>query len=139
MDEAANEPHGPPILRIDGESNGWLAVVRDAVREVIGAGIDADASSAFLTAVSEIATNAEAAGVRAGTSRPVVVTVDAERRAVEVTDFGGGFDPDQHRGLPGPSVSSGRGLHIARAFCPELTWARTATGMTCTLPFPEPV
>ncbi|MEP1125762.1 MAG: ATP-binding protein [Ilumatobacter sp.] len=139
MDEVVHERQGSPILRIEGESDGWLALVREAIRDVIGVDIDADASSAFLTAVTEIATNAEAAGVRAGATRPVVVAVDADRRSVEVSDFGGGFDPEQHRGLPDPSVTSGRGLHIARTFCPGLTWTRTATGMTCTLPFPEPI
>ncbi len=139
MDEAVHGRGGSGILRIEGRSNGWLAAVRDAIRDVIGADIDADSASAFLTAVTEIATNAEAAGVRARASRPVVVAVDAAKRAVEVTDFGGGFVPEEHRGLPDPSVSTGRGLHIARSFCPNLTWERTATGMTCTLPFPESI
>lgn len=127
-------PDDPRTVRIESGADSWLAEIREFVRAVID--VDVDTAMAYLIAVSEIATNAESAGMRIGSSEPAVVIIDADARLVTVADSGGGFDPDEYTRLPGPDTVTGRGLYLARAFCPTLTWERTLGGMICTLPFP---
>ena len=60
------------------------------------------------------------------------MTVDPQRH-VTVADLGGGFDPDERPPRPSPDQIRGRGLYLARSFCPDMSWQRDPGGMVCTL------
>ena len=127
-----------PTRRIESGADGWLFSVREAIVDAIDASHsgDPDAVTVYLTAVTEIATNAFESHERVGTDEPVVVTVDPQRAHVTVADLGGGFDPDERPPRPSPDQIRGRGLYLARSFCPDMSWQRNPGGMVCTLPFP---
>lgn len=120
--------------RIESSVDHWLAQIREAISDVIDA--DDDTAMMYLTAVVEIATNAFESHERADVDEPVIVVIYPEDSLVTVTDLGGGFDPEASTSLPAPDQVSGRGLYLARSFCPNLSWQRNSTGMHFTLPFP---
>lgn len=92
---------------------------------------DDDVLTLFLTAVSEIVSNAMDAHRRAGLSRPITVGFSPGRSAlVTVRDAGTGFDPAN------VVTGDGLGLTLARGICPEL-WIESHPGNTLvTLPVP---
>lgn len=114
----------------------WQADTREAVRAALDE--DSHVSTLYLIALSEIMMNADSANTAAGSSAPVVVEVDPKRRETVVSDVGGGFDYEALLGAgpPAADVPIGRGLLLARSFCPGMEARHTAVGMKFTLPFP---
>ena len=88
-------------------------------------------------AVTEACANAVDAAQKAGTGRPVVVTIELDegRAAVTITDHAGGFDPTEVEALPSATDPErltherGLGLSLMRSLVDEATFTRTEDGM----------
>lgn len=115
-----------------------LPLVRSVVKSVVTfPGVDAQ--SGFLVAVSEVFTNAVHAHQRARTDREIEIEIlVGDPTVVRVRDHGSGFpfDGSGDRRAPDPTIESGRGLLIARAFVPDLSIDTGSDGTTVTLPVP---
>ena len=121
--------------RVTSDEPSWLHTVRDLVTHVLD--VDPDAATFYLVAVTEIVVNAEQVHRDLCIVRPAIAEIDVDRRQITVTDHGGGFEMGDAEQPPAPEETSGRGLHLARAFCPGLSAVRTSDGMQFTLPFPQ--
>ncbi|MFK7918485.1 MAG: SpoIIE family protein phosphatase [Ilumatobacter sp.] len=113
-----------------------LARIR-RLAEPFGTG-DPDRDSLFLTAVTEIATNAIEAHHAAQVSAGIDVDVDHTERTITIIDQGPGFDAGHQLRRPRPTSreNRGRGIRIARFICPSLTIQSSPTGTRVVLPAP---
>lgn len=116
-----------------------IAISRSAVRRVVTFR-DSDAESSFLVALTEIVSNAIDEHVRLGHGRPIVLDVRfGDHDTVRVVDAGDGYagrmtDPiDDLADDSAPSVR-GRGVILARALVPELTFDASESGTVVSLP-----
>lgn len=121
--------------RIRSDQPSWLHAVRDIVSDALD--VDDETATLYLVAVTEIVVNAEQIHRELDLAVPAVAEIDIDRRQVSVTDHGGGFEVADHGELAAPDEVTGRGLHLAKAFCPGLSASRTHDGMRFTLPFPR--
>jgi serine/threonine-protein kinase RsbW len=94
-------------------------------------------------AVSEACTNAIEAHAAAGTSDPVVIRVleAAERVEVQISDSGGGFDPEHlppHPPVTDPdrlNFERGLGIPLMRTLMDDVQFVRNAKGTTVRMVF----
>lgn len=95
-----------------------------------------DAESSFLIALTEVIGNAVDEHRARGLDAPVVIVVDYDDvDGVRIVDQGRGMSVDERAGAPAPvSAESGRGLALARAFVPDMTFDSSTSGTTVTLP-----
>lgn len=123
-----------------------VAIARSVVRRSFQF-LTPEAESSFLIALTEVVVNAIDEHRRLSLDDPVTVMLQlGDEPSVIVTDRGSGFDLKRtlataERHTPGPESEAGRGLTIARAFVPRLSFETDQTGTTATLPtggFAEP-
>lgn len=116
-----------------------IAISRSAVRRVVTFR-DSDAESSFLVALTEIVANAIDEHVRIGHGRPIVLDVRfGDHDSVRVVDSGDGYagratDPIDDPAGGGVPSARGRGVILARALVPELTFDASDSGTVVTLP-----
>ncbi|WP_420451904.1 ATP-binding protein [Ilumatobacter sp.] len=139
----------PEPIVADGDDDDWFClelpplavaatVARSAIRRVFTFD-DPDRESSFLVALTEIVTNAIDEHRVHAPDRAVVVEVGLGRfPEVRVIDEGRGLDltdTDDVAGEgPAPTDQTGRGLALARAFVPSLSFVTSPNGTTAILP-----
>jgi len=112
-----------------------VSIARSLVRRITTFASD-DAESSFLIALTEVVGNAVDEHRAAALATPIVNVVDYdEHDVVRVVDQGRGMGANV-RSTPPPSAAaeSGRGLALARAFVPDMTFDSSDAGTTVTLP-----
>lgn len=91
----------------------------------------------FLVAVTEVITNAIEEHRRIGCEAPVTIDIDVDAGTVRIADVGRGY---ASAAVPTPHdllADRGRGLMIAQAITPTMTWEpNQPTGTVFTLPHP---
>ncbi|MFG2056166.1 ATP-binding protein [Micromonospora sp. NPDC048930] len=96
-----------------------VAVARRALDGALaGVGVEDDCRADIQLALTEACDNVVAHSL-AAVDYTVDVTVDGDRCTIEVCDQGDGFVPSRSS-MPGPSATSGRGLHIVAALVDHL-------------------
>lgn len=112
-----------------------VSIARSLMRRITTFVSD-DAQSSFLIALTEVVGNAVDEHRAAGLDAPIVVIVDyGDADVVQIVDRGRGMRADVRPGAPASTSSdSGRGLALARAFVPDMTFDTSAAGTTVTLP-----
>jgi len=116
-------------------SNVAVSIARSLIRRITTFVSD-DAESSYLVALTEVIGNAVDEHGAAGLDAPILVVVDYEDAdVVRVIDQGRGMSEQDRARTPAETTAeSGRGLALARAFVPDMTFDTSDTGTTVTLP-----
>ena len=118
---------------------GSIAIARSVVRRTV-IFRDDHAHSSFLLAVTEILANAIDEHDRLGLGTAITATIESDDDGVAVVrigDVGDGFDPtDRGSGVDedGRPSDRGRGIALAEAFVPGLTFESGPAGTVASLP-----
>lgn len=112
-----------------------VAIARSMIRR-IAVFASEDAESSFLVALTEVVGNAVDEHRNTGIADPVSLVVQyGNIDVVRVVDSGRGIDLiDRSTSRSTTSDQSGRGLTLARAFVPGMTFDTTGNGTTVSLP-----
>ena len=112
-----------------------VSIARSMVRRITTFVSD-DAESSFLVALTEVIGNAVDEHRDAKIIEAVVMVVSYDEvDVVHVIDSGRGFVADtDHLSPPPVSEQSGRGLTLARAFVPDMSFDTSESGTTVSLP-----